>query len=52
MPKMMDCIANLLESQGNWEVTKSDTGAYSVEDTHPGTRSYKFDRFGSRTLIA
>lgn len=52
MPKMMDCIANLLESQGNWEVTKSDSGAYSVEDTHPGTRSYKFDRFGSRTLIA
>ena len=52
MPKMMDCIANLLESQGNWEVTKSDSGAYSVEDTHPGTRQYKFDRFGSRTLIA
>ena len=28
MPKMMDCIANLLESQGNWEVTKSDTGVF------------------------
>ncbi len=52
MPRMMRVISNLLEQYGNWEVSQCDiTGAYSVEDTHSGTRTYKFSRDGKRTAI-
>lgn len=44
-------IRTLVEKYGNWEVNNTD-GVYSMNDTHPGDRTYTFTRDGRRTMIA
>lgn len=46
-------IRNMVEEFGNWEIVatpnSSGTTTYSMVDTHPGKRVYKFNADGSRT---
>ena len=44
-------IRDMVETYGNWEIT-NEGGSYSMFDTHPGRRSYDFNRDGTRTLIS
>jgi|GEM_PF-3104853 len=49
------CISSIrakVETYGNWEITTDGNGAYSMYDTHPGRRTYTFNRDGTRTMIA
>lgn len=47
----MSDIRCIVERFGNWEVI-TDNGRYSMADTHPGKRTYRFNRDGSRIKIA
>jgi hypothetical protein len=48
-------IRNMVEEFGNWEIvtTQNSTGrtAYSMVDTHPGKRVYRFNEDGTRTRV-
>ena len=48
-------IRYTMEEFGNWEVntttTRTGKTAYSIADTHPGKRTYKFDKNGKRHMI-
>ena len=48
-------IRYTVEEFGNWEVntqtTRTGKTAYSIVDTHPGRRSYRFDKSGKRYMI-
>jgi len=48
-------IRNMVEEFGNWEIvtsvnTKGST-TYSMVDTHPGKRTYRFNSDGTRTKV-
>jgi hypothetical protein len=51
----MSSIKNELERYGNWEIvteqTRSGQTRYMMNDTHPGTRKYGFDKFGNRYAL-
>ena len=51
----MSNIKSDLESYGNWEVVTEETATgatrYFMNDTHPGTRVYGFDRYGNRYAL-
>jgi|TARA_Y100000034_G_scaffold87279_1_gene104663 hypothetical protein len=51
----MSSIKNELEQYGNWEIvteqTRSGQTRYMMNDTHPGTRKYGFDKFGNRYAL-
>ena len=48
-------IRYTVEEFGNWEVVTQTTStgktAYSMMDTHPGRRTYRFDKNGRRKKI-
>ena len=48
-------IKSQVEAFGNWEIVTESTSKgntrYFMEDTHPGTRTYGFDKDGSRYMI-
>ena len=48
----MSTIKAELEKYGNWAVvtekTRNGNVRYFMNDTHPGTRVYGFDKFGNR----
>jgi len=48
-------IRNQVEAFGNWEIVNEVTSTgktrYFMNDTHPGKRTYQFDKFGNRTMI-
>lgn len=46
----MSDIRGLVEQYGNWEIYNMD-GHYSMNDTHPGKRAYRFSKNGTRSLI-
>ena len=45
-------IRAMVEAYGNWEITTEETAngstRYFMEDTHPGSRTYGFDKNGNR----
>ena len=52
---MISDIREQFEKFGNWQVN-TDTNSrgqtvYSMEDTHPGTRTYGFDAEGNRYIL-
>jgi len=51
----MSNIKSDLESYGNWEVVTEETATgatrYFMNDIHPGTRVYGFDRYGHRYAL-
>ena len=51
----MSSIKNELERYGNWEIvteqTRDGSTRYLMNDTHPGTRHYGFDKFGNRYTL-
>jgi hypothetical protein len=53
---MISTIREEFEKYGNWEVrvTKNSRGStvYQMVDTHPGVRTYGFDKNGRRTKLA
>jgi hypothetical protein len=48
-------IRDLVEAYGNWQIvseaTASGSTRYFMEDTHPGERSYGFDKNGNRYAL-
>jgi hypothetical protein len=48
-------IRSQVEQYGNWEITTEETSTgmtrYFMEDTHPGNRTYGFDKNGMRHAI-
>ena len=49
-------VKHIVETNGNWEVVtdtnnKGET-VYSMNDTHPGIRTYGFKQDGSRFVLA
>lgn len=49
---MISAIRERVEAFGNWEIitesnSRGDT-VYSMQDTHPGSRTYGFDKNGNR----
>ena len=48
-------IKSQVEAFGNWEIVSEETATgktrYSMVDTHPGTRTYGFDKFGNRFAL-
>lgn len=52
---MISQIREQVEAFGNWEVvtTQNNRGdtVYSMRDTHPGTRTYGFDKNGNRYTL-
>ena len=55
LPSVISSIKKQVECNGNWEIVKERTPRnkvrYFMNDTHPGTRSYGFNRDGSRYAI-
>lgn len=47
----MSSIRELVERYGNWEIVTDSSGRYFMADTHPGDRTYKFRRDGSRFMV-
>jgi hypothetical protein len=52
---MISEVKYIVETNGNWEVnsntnSRGDT-VYSITDTHPGTRTYGYEKDGSRFLL-
>ena len=47
----MSSIRELVERYGNWEIVTDSSGRYFMADTHPGDRTYKFRRDGSRYMV-
>jgi hypothetical protein len=51
----MSSIKTELERYGNWEIVTEQTRAgqtrYMMNDIHPGTRHYGFDKFGNRYAL-
>jgi len=51
---LMSNIRTQVEAFGNWEVitytTTSGKTEYSMNDTHPGTRTYSFRKDGTRFI--
>jgi hypothetical protein len=49
-------IRNMVEEYGNWEIvtTQNNSGrtSYSMVDTHPGRRTYRFNKDGTRTRVS
>jgi hypothetical protein len=49
-------IAPQVEAFGNWKIDRVRTPRgkvrYFMNDTHPGTRTYGFDREGNRFMLA
>jgi len=45
-------IRSMVEAHGNWEISTEGTAngstRYFMEDTHPGNRTYGFDKNGKR----
>ena len=48
-------IRSMVEAHGNWEITTEETSngstRYFMEDTHPGSRTYGFDKNGKRYAL-
>ena len=48
-------IRSMVEQYGNWEIVTEDTSngstRYFMEDTHPGNRTYGFDKMGKRVAL-
>ena len=48
-------VRSLVEAHGNWEITTEETSngstRYFMEDTHPGSRTYGFDKNGKRYAL-
>ena len=53
---MISDIRNTVESYGNWEIITEDTSTgrvrYYMVDTHPGKRTYAYNKDGSRYMVA
>lgn len=53
---VMTEIKYILEANGNWEVNEETNSrgmtTYSIKDTHPGERTYGFEKDGSRFLLS
>lgn len=47
----MSDIRPIVQEYGNWQVVNED-GRYSMIDTHPGKRMFRFNKAGRRALIA
>jgi len=47
----MSSIRELVERYGNWEIVTDSSGRYFMADTHPGDRTYKFRKDGSRFMV-
>ena len=49
-------ISSQVEAFGNWKIQRSRTPRgklrYFMVDTHPGTRTYGYDREGNRFMLA
>lgn len=52
---MISTIRERVEAFGNWEIVTSENSrgdtVYSMRDTHPGTRTYGFDKNGNRYCL-
>ena len=52
---MISQIREQVEAFGNWQITSSQNSrgdtVYSMVDTHPGTRTYGFDKNGNRYTL-
>lgn len=52
---MMTEIKYIVETNGNWEVNTNTNSrgveSYSITDTHPGERTYGYEKDGSRFLL-
>jgi len=48
-------VRSLVEAHGNWEIVSEETSTgktrYFMVDTHPGKRTYMFNRDGSRQMV-
>lgn len=48
-------IRSIVEAHGNWEINTSTNSrgdtVYSMQDTHPGRRTYGFDANGNRFML-
>ena len=48
-------VRSLVEAHGNWEIVSEETATgktrYFMVDTHPGKRTYMFNRDGSRQMV-
>lgn len=48
-------IKSQVEAYGNWEIVSEETATgktrYFMEDTHPGVRTYGFDKHGNRYAL-
>ncbi len=55
LPSMIYKIKQDMTMYGNWELTKEKTPRgktrYFMIDTHPGKRTYRFNKDGSRCMI-
>ena len=51
----MSNIRNMVEEFGNWEIVSSKNASgstsYTMVDTHPGRRTYRFNSDGTRSRI-
>jgi hypothetical protein len=51
----MSNIRHEFEKYGNWKVTTEETttgkSRYYLDDIHPGTRMYGYDKHGTRYMI-
>ena len=52
---MISNIRAEMEQYGNWECvtekTSNGSTRYFLQDTHPGTRTYGYDKFGNRYML-
>ena len=52
---MISAIREQVEAFGNWQIVTETNSrgetVYSMNDTHPGTRTYGFDKNGNRYLL-
>jgi len=52
---MISTIRERVEAFGNWEIVTSENSrgdtVYSMNDTHPGSRTYGFDKNGNRYTL-
>jgi len=53
--RVMSIISSLVEKYGNWEIVTTENSGrlngattYQMLDTHPGDRTFQFDRNGKR----
>tara|TARA_Y100000310_G_scaffold312054_1_gene358993 strand:- start:152 stop:421 length:270 start_codon:yes stop_codon:yes gene_type:complete len=51
----MSDIRHMVEGFGNWKIetekTRNGNARYFMVDTHPGTRTYGYDKFGNRYML-